>query len=74
MFCGLNEQRSEGGRLPEQTSHAVFQLTGALRNIAGEETTFSMLVSNGAVSQLCQSMELFSTDLDLVTNIARTFR
>ncbi|XP_034238749.1 armadillo repeat-containing protein 2 isoform X2 [Thrips palmi] len=69
----VNSVRSEGGRLPEQTSHAIFQLTGALRNIAGEETTFPMLVANGAVSQLCQSMELFSTDLDLVTNIARTF-
>ncbi|KAJ1528630.1 hypothetical protein ONE63_007025 [Megalurothrips usitatus] len=69
----VNSTRSEGGRLPEQTSHAIFQLTGALRNIAGEEATFPMLVANGAVSQLCQSLELFSTDLDLVTNIARTF-
>ncbi|KAE8751573.1 hypothetical protein FOCC_FOCC001820 [Frankliniella occidentalis] len=69
----VNSARSEGGRLPEQTSHAIFQLTGALRNIAGEESTFPMLEANGAVCQLCISMELFSSDLDLVTNIARTF-
>ncbi|KAK3926675.1 Armadillo repeat-containing protein 2 [Frankliniella fusca] len=69
----VNSVRSEGGRIPEQTSHAIFQLTGALRNIAGEESTFPMLEANGAVCQLCISMEFFSCDLDLVTNIARTF-
>jgi len=73
--CHWNKlQRAEGGRIPEQTNHAVFQLTGALRNVAGEERALPLLVSRGAIAALCRTMELFAGDLDLITNIARTLR
>jgi hypothetical protein len=67
-------QRVEGCRIPEQSSHALFQLTGALRNVAGEEEIFPQFVSTGAVNELCRSMELFSSDLDVISNISRTLR
>lgn len=67
-------QRVEGSRIPEQTSHALFQLTGALRNVAGEEEIFPQFVSTGAVNELCRAMELFSSDLDVISNISRTLR
>lgn len=60
--------------MPEQTSHAMFQLTGALRNVASEEATFPQFVATGAVTELCRAMELFSADLDLICNISRTLR
>lgn len=60
--------------IPEQTSHAMFQLTGALRNVASEEITWQHFVETGATVQLCTSMELFSADLDLISNVARTIR
>ncbi|GLH08473.1 Uncharacterized protein GBIM_13701, partial [Gryllus bimaculatus] len=68
----VNVARSEGSRIPEQTSHALFQLTGALRNVAGEEDIFPQFVSTGAVSELCRAMELFSSDLDVISNVSRT--
>jgi hypothetical protein len=67
-------QRVEGFHIPEQTSHAFFQLTGALRNVAGEEEMFPQFVSTGAVNELCKAMELFSSDLDVISNISRTLR
>jgi hypothetical protein len=67
-------QRAEGSHIPEQTSHALFQLTGALRNVAGEEEMFPQFVSTGAVNELCKAMELFSSDLDVISNISRTLR
>jgi hypothetical protein len=73
MFISL-VQRVEGSRIPEQTSHALFQLTGALRNVAGEEEMFPQFVSTGAVNELCRAMELFSPDLDIISNISRTLR
>ncbi|KAJ9581373.1 hypothetical protein L9F63_023449 [Diploptera punctata] len=68
----VNVARVEGSRIPEQTSHALFQLTGALRNVAGEEEMFPHFVSTGAVVELCKAMELFSSDLDVISNISRT--
>ncbi|XP_014251201.1 armadillo repeat-containing protein 2 [Cimex lectularius] len=68
----VNNARLELLAIPEQTSHAMFQLTGTLRNVASEEITLSHFVKTGAIGQLCTSMELFSADLDLVSNLART--
>uniref|UniRef100_A0A146LPT6 Armadillo repeat-containing protein 2 n=3 Tax=Lygus hesperus TaxID=30085 RepID=A0A146LPT6_LYGHE len=68
----VNNARLELISLPEQTSHAMFQLTGALRNVASEELTLPHFVDTGAIGQLCTTMELFCADLDLVSNIART--
>jgi hypothetical protein len=60
--------------MPEQTNHALFQLTGALRNIVSEETVFETFISCGAVQQLCQTVDLFSADLDIISNISRILR
>ncbi|XP_021923025.1 armadillo repeat-containing protein 2 isoform X2 [Zootermopsis nevadensis] len=68
----VNAARAEGSHIPEQTSHALFQLTGALRNVAGEEEMFPKFVSTGAVNELCKAMDFFSSDLDVISNISRT--
>ncbi|XP_049839067.1 armadillo repeat-containing protein 2 isoform X1 [Schistocerca gregaria] len=68
----INSAKSDSSRLPEQTSHALFQLTGALRNVAGEETMFPQFVSTGAINALCKVMDLFSSDLDVISNASRT--
>lgn len=59
--------------MPEQTNHALFQLTGALRNIVSEENIYETFISCGAIQQLCQTIDLFSSDLDIVSNISRIF-
>ncbi|XP_074039648.1 armadillo repeat-containing protein 2 isoform X2 [Leptinotarsa decemlineata] len=68
----INVTKLEISSMPEQTNHALFQLTGALRNLVSEEHIYETFISCGAISQLCQTMELFSADLDTVANISRT--
>lgn len=60
--------------MPQHTNHAVFQLTGALRNLISEESNYEIFISSGAVQQLCQGLELFTADLDIVSNISRILR
>lgn len=61
-------------QLPQHTNHAVFQLTGALRNLITEKSNYEMFITSGAVQQLCQSLDLFTADLDVVSNISRILR
>lgn len=74
MFLMDLLQKREKTNMPEQTNHALFQLTGALRNIVSEEHIFETFISCGAVAQLCETMELFNSDLDIISNISRIFR
>lgn len=67
-------QKLEKGHKPEQTNHVLFQLTGALRNLVSEEHIYETLISCGAITQLCQTLEIFSSDADIVANISRTLR
>ncbi|KAJ3654800.1 hypothetical protein Zmor_013962 [Zophobas morio] len=67
----INNAKADKTSMPEQTNHALFQLTGALRNIVSEETIYETFISCGAVQQLCQTMNLFSSDLDIISNISR---
>lgn len=60
--------------MPQHTNHAIFQLTGALRNLISEESNYEAFIVSGAVQQLCQSLELFINDLDIVSNISRILR
>lgn len=60
--------------MPEQTNHALFQMTGALRNLVSEELVYDTFISCGTITQICQTLEIFSSDLDIVTNISRTLR
>ncbi|KYB28498.1 armadillo repeat-containing protein 2 isoform X1 [Tribolium castaneum] len=69
----INNAKMDKTQMPEQTNHALFQLTGALRNIVSEETIYETFISCGAIQQLCQTMELFSADLDIISNISRIF-
>ncbi|VEN35484.1 unnamed protein product, partial [Callosobruchus maculatus] len=65
----INVAKSEKSTMPEQTTHVLFQLTGALRNLVSEELVYDTFISFGTIPQLCQTLELFSSDMDIVTNI-----
>ncbi|XP_071455226.1 armadillo repeat-containing protein 2 [Hetaerina americana] len=70
----INKWKMDGGVISEQTSHALFQLTGALRNVAGEEEEPfpEAFVTSGVINELCSTIYLFSCDLDIVSNVSRT--
>ncbi|XP_049822564.1 armadillo repeat-containing protein 2 isoform X2 [Aethina tumida] len=68
----INTAKIDKTTIPEQTHHALFQLTGALRNLVSEEFIYDNFISCGAVNELCQALEFFSSDLDVVANISRT--
>ncbi|XP_065215268.1 armadillo repeat-containing protein 2 [Planococcus citri] len=67
----INLAKTEGSNFPEQTSHVLFQLTGCLRNVANDETTYEKFVTSGTLSALCKTTKLFISDIDLVVNVAR---
>ncbi|KAG5874097.1 hypothetical protein JTB14_005894 [Gonioctena quinquepunctata] len=68
----INMAKQEKSSMPEQTNHALFQLTGALRNLVSEEHIYETFISCGAIPQLFQTLDIFSSDLDTVANISRT--
>ncbi|CAH2004338.1 unnamed protein product [Acanthoscelides obtectus] len=68
----INVAKSEKSTMPEQTTHVLFQLTAALRNLVSEELVYDTFISFGTIPQLCQTLELFFSDVDIVTNISRT--
>lgn len=49
-------------------------MTGAIRNLASEEKIFDNFIECGVVVELCKTMELFHSDIDVISNIARTLR
>lgn len=58
----------------EQAKHVLFQLTAALRNLVSEEHIYETLISCGAITELCQTLVIFSSDMEIVGNISRTLR
>ncbi|XP_066248328.1 armadillo repeat-containing protein 2 isoform X2 [Euwallacea similis] len=68
----INSTKTEKTTLPKQINHVLFQLTGTLRNIVSEEHIYDSFVFCGTVLQLCQALDLFSSDGDIVANISRT--
>ncbi|KAM3963940.1 armadillo repeat-containing protein 2 [Aphomia sociella] len=68
----LNTVKAENPRaVTEQSTHALYQLTGALRNLAGaEEEEIRMFVSSGALGELLAALQ-HHTDRDVLTNVAR---
>ncbi|XP_068623866.1 armadillo repeat-containing protein 2 [Battus philenor] len=68
----LNNAKSERPKqVQEQAMHALYQLTGALRNLAsGGSKTASAFVSSGALAELLAALSLH-TDRDVLTNVAR---
>ncbi|CAG9791339.1 unnamed protein product [Diatraea saccharalis] len=67
----LNNAKAENPRtVSDQSTHALYQLTGALRNLAGEEKEAQTFVVSGALSELVAAL-LHHTDRDVLTNVAR---
>ncbi|XP_065163837.1 armadillo repeat-containing protein 2 isoform X2 [Atheta coriaria] len=69
----VNNAKLEKLQIPEQTNHALFQLTGALRNVASDEDIYENFVTSQAIPELCLTMDIFTTDLDIISNISRIF-
>ncbi|KAK5645760.1 hypothetical protein RI129_004224 [Pyrocoelia pectoralis] len=68
----INNARQEKVHIPEHTEHALFQLMGGLRNLAADESIYDDFISTDTVYQLCSTLELFSSNLDIISNISRT--
>ncbi|CAG5024512.1 unnamed protein product [Parnassius apollo] len=68
----LNNAKAERPRqVQEEATHALYQLTGALRNLAsGGPKTADAFVSSGALAELLAALPL-NTDRDVLTNVAR---
>ncbi|XP_013144370.1 PREDICTED: armadillo repeat-containing protein 2 isoform X2 [Papilio polytes] len=68
----FNNAKAERPRqVREQATHALYQLTGALRNLAnGGAKTATAFVNSGALGELLAALPLH-TDRDVLTNVAR---
>ncbi|XP_057664414.1 armadillo repeat-containing protein 2 [Diorhabda carinulata] len=68
----INVTKEEKSVIPDQSHHALYQLTGALRNLVSEERMYDSFIECGTIPQLCLTLEIFASDLDIVANISRT--
>jgi len=68
LICEAKQER----KIPDETSHVLFQLTGVIRNLVNDVPSQRLLVSMGGITHICRCLRLFITDLDVVCNIART--
>ena len=60
--------------LGEQSTHALYQVTGALRSLAGAVDQFANeFLASGALPELVNALALH-TDRDVLTNVARCLR
>ncbi|XP_026333146.1 armadillo repeat-containing protein 2 [Hyposmocoma kahamanoa] len=68
----LNNAKAENPRaISEHSIHALYQLTGALRNLAGAgHREIRDFVASGALGELVNAL-LYHTDRDVLTNVAR---
>ncbi|KAL4711889.1 hypothetical protein ACJJTC_006058 [Scirpophaga incertulas] len=67
----LNRAKAENPRaVSDQSTHALYQLTGALRNLAAAEGESEAFVTSGALGELVTALPLH-TDRDVLTNVAR---
>lgn len=70
----INLERTERHILPETINHVLYQLTGTLRNVVNDRRFYAELLSSGGLTIMYRTLELFSRDIDIVTNISRIFR
>lgn len=70
----INLERTERQTLPETINHVLYQLTGTLRNVVNDRKFYSELLSSGGLITMYRTLELFSGDIDVVTNISRILR
>ena len=68
LICESKAER----KIPDETSHVLFQLTGVIRNLVNDIATQKRLVTMSGISLICRCLQLFVTDLDVVCNITRT--
>ena len=68
LICESKVER----KIPDETSHVLFQLTGVIRNLVNDLTTQNRLVTMSGIGLICRCLALFTTDLDVVCNITRT--
>ncbi|XP_052739107.1 armadillo repeat-containing protein 2 [Bicyclus anynana] len=67
----LNNAKTERPRqVSEQATHALYQVTGALRNLAGGEGSGRAFAASGVLADLLAALTLH-TDRDVLTNVAR---
>ena len=51
------------------------QLTGTMRNVAGDGLFVEdFVINSGGIHVLCKLLKLFSTDMDIISNVARILR
>ncbi|XP_022182760.1 armadillo repeat-containing protein 2 isoform X1 [Myzus persicae] len=67
----INLERTERQVLPETINHVLYQLTGTLRNVVNDRKFYVELLSSGGLVTIYRALELFSGDIDVVTNISR---
>ncbi|XP_044752199.1 armadillo repeat-containing protein 2 isoform X2 [Coccinella septempunctata] len=67
----INVAKIDKITMTEQTRHVLFQLTGALRNLASDDAIYERFNVSRATSELCVTMELFFEDPDVISNISR---
>lgn len=70
----INLERTERQVLPETVNHVLYQLTGTLRNVVNDRQFYVELLSSGGLVTIYRALELFSGDIDVVTNISRILR
>lgn len=70
----INLERTEHQLLPETVNHVLYQLTGTLRNVVNDRKYYTELLSSGGLTTVYRTLELFSGDIDVVTNISRILR
>ncbi|XP_076064878.1 armadillo repeat-containing protein 2 isoform X2 [Oratosquilla oratoria] len=67
----ITSHKEDNGIVPEQTTYALFQLTGTLRNVSSSERTFPLLLVTTAVPQVCSLLHHFAHDQDVTSNVVR---
>jgi len=70
----INLERTERQVLPEIINHVLYQITGTLRNVVNDRKFYVELLSSGGLVTVYRALELFSGDIDVVTNISRILR
>ncbi|XP_045770278.1 armadillo repeat-containing protein 2 [Maniola jurtina] len=67
----LNNAKAERPRhVSDQATHALYQVTGALRNLASNEGSGRAFAASGVLAELLAALTLH-TDRDVLTNVAR---
>ncbi|XP_072934563.1 armadillo repeat-containing protein 2 [Epargyreus clarus] len=68
----LNNAKADHPRqVSDQATHALYQVTGALRNLAGGgQDCVSAFATSGALAELVAALQIH-TDRDVLTNVAR---